>query len=530
MDITLLRNYLESQEFTRKFNHRIEKLQEAEVNPVARMTMLMDCADDVFTFLDLFAVVYEPRNSTMPDIPMFIFPHQRKIIERLIQAEEKGEDLFIEKTRDMMATWTVLWYMLWRWRFKEKWYGLVGSRKEEEVDDKTPQSLFGKLRYGLYALPLWMRPQKFRKSEHDLHMKLINPERTAYIDGESANPDFARGARAAFIFMDEIFSWRFARESWRSCTDSSPCRIAVSTAKPSSFARHFSQSFSEQNRKLVLDWKEHPFKNEEWFKREEIRRAVDPLSVSGELSISYEADPESAYYPETQLCAVRPFDYDPNKPLYVGCDFGAQDKTSFAYFQRDAEFYYCIDGIEKHQKPLYWYYPFLKHGYDFTNMEFYTIENKFTKEVFTIKRKDYLPVELEMIKRFNSWKQPVMYCGEAAHRQHMIKSNTSVQQELAGVGIFLRINDMAISHSVRRASTKKMLMKTLFSELYGGLDVYDALLNSHFVTGRDNSSSMENKDKPTHDEYADMRSAVENFAVNIVSEGAKVREFIYKRR
>ena len=530
MDISLLRKYLDSQEFDRRINHRIERLQEAEANPVARFTIFQDCAEDVFTFIDLFGVVYEPRLPESPDIPLFLFPHQRKIIERLLKAEENGEDLFIEKTRDMMATWTVLWYMLWRWRFKNKWYGLVGSRKEEEVDDKTPQSLFGRLRYMLYALPIWMRPARFRKSEHDLHMKLINPEMTSYLDGESANPDFARGSRAAMIFLDELFFWRFARESWRSCTDASPCRIAVSTAKPSSFARHFSQSFGDQGRKLTLDWKEHPFKDEEWFKREETRRAVDPLSVLGELSISYEADPENAYYPETMLCDVRDLDYDPNKPLYVGCDFGSQDKTAFVYFQRDMEFFYVVDGIEKRQKPLCWYYPFLKHGYDFTTVESYELENKFTHEKFTLRKRDYLPVELELIKRFNTWKLPVMYCGESAHRQHMIKSNTSVHQELAGIGIFLRINDMAVSHSVRRASTKKMLTKTVFSSMYGGLDVYDALLNSHFVSGRDNSSSMENKDKPVHDEYADIRSAVENFAVNIVSEGAKIREFSYRRK
>jgi hypothetical protein len=54
-------------------------------------------------------------------------------------------------------------------------------------------------------------------------------------------------------------------------------------------------------------------------------------------------------------------------------------------------------------------------------------------------------------------------------------------------------------------------------------------LNSRFVMGRDNSSSVEANDKPVHDEFADLRSAVENFAVNIVSEGARVREFSYRK-
>ena len=513
-----------------KMNHRIERLQAAESNPVERMNIFMDCKDDPFIFMDLFGVVYEPRLPESPDVPMFLFPHQREVVERIWEAEENSHDLFVEKTRDMGITWTVLWYMLWRWRFKEKWYGLVGSRKEEEVDDRSPQSLFGKLRYGLYALPPWMRPQKFRKSEHDLHMKLINPEMMAYIDGESANQDFARGSRAAFILLDELFFWRWARESWRSCTDSAPCRVAVSTSKPSSFARHFHQAFEDQKNLITLDWKLHPFKDEEWFKKEVERRSVDALSVEGELNISYEADPEGAYYPEVGLCAVRDFDYNEINPLYVGLDFGAQDKTAIVYFQRDQQFFYCLDGIEKHQKPLHWYYPFLKHGFDFRLKDLYEIENKFTKEKFTIKRSDYLISELELIARFNTWKAPIMLCGESAHRQRMIKSNTSIVSELAGVSIALRINDMGISHSVRRTATKKCLMKTIFSSRFNALDVYDALANSRFVSGRDNSSSGDSKDKPIHDEYADYRSAVENFFVNINLEGSKIREFIYRKR
>lgn len=865
MRLELLRKYLESPEFDIKISHRIERLQAAEANPVERMTVFMDCKEDPFAFIDLFGVAYEPRLPESPDIPLFLFPHQREIIERVWGAEQRGEDLFIEKTRDMGVTWTVLWYMLWRWRFHEKWYGLVGSRKEEEVDDRcfsddtevltregwklfrdvnvvtdeiatrnplthefqwqkvtekyqkayngefyriygrsldllvspnhrvlyrfypyhggnskefvksakelyemspktgkaipatsvwggreimeftfpvlnnrqrvvtmsgddfcafmgmylsegcktrhgfiiyqlpkskgyqefrdlmvrifgvepprdghgwcktskpmlrylsqfgkspkrfipqgimeasprqlgiflhyymlgdgsyssslpeivttskrmadqlqeviqkigrstsigegksrqnrfgdkvslslpyyriairntqyqgfhvdkvwyrgtihcvsapnsfiyvrrngkpawsgnSPQSLFGKLRYAFYALPPWIRPVKFRKSENDLHMKLVNPEMMSYIDGESANPDFARGSRAAFILLDELFFWKWARESWRSCTDASPCRIAVSTSKPSSFARHFKDSFESQKRILTLDWKRHPFKDEQWFKGEEERRKMDPLSVEGELLISYQADPELAYYPEVNLCALRDFDYDPDKLLYVGLDFGAQDKTAIIYFQRDVGYFYCLDGIERRQKPLQWYYPFLKQGFDFEKSDQYEVENKFTKEKFILLRSQYFREELDLIHRFNSWKMPVMYCGEVAHRQKMIKSNTSVAQELAGIGIMLRINDLGIQHSIRRASTKKMLLKTLFSTRYGALDVYDALQNSRFVSGRDNSSSDENKDKPIHDEYADFRSAFENVAVNLPLEGAKIREFVYRKR
>lgn len=528
MRIELLRIYLDSQEFERKLNQRIERLQSAEVNPIERMNVFMDCKEDPLTFMDLFGVVYEPRLPESPDIPMFLFPHQREIVSRLMQAEEKGEDLLIDKTRDMMVTWTVLWYMFWRWRFKEKWYGLVGSRKEDEVDNKMPMSLFGRLRHILYSTPQWIRPQKFRKSDNDLHMKLINPEQMSYIEGESANPEFGRGKRCAFIYLDEIYSWRFARESWRACIDTSPCRVAVSTARPTSFARNLRDSFKDQGKLITLDWHQHPFKDEEWYQAELKRRESDPLSVIGELDISYQADPQLAYYPEVNLCPLREFDYDETKPLYLGLDFGTQDKTAIVYFQRDMEFFYVLDGMEKRQKPLCWYYPFIKQGIDFSKQDTYEIVNKFTHEKFSINKKDYLKDELDLIQRFNLWKMPVMWCGEVAHRQKMIKSNTSVFQELCGIGVFLRINEMGMTHPVRRSAVKKMLLKTIFSSKYGGLDVFDALANSRFISGRDNSAGGENLDKPAHDETADYRSAFENFGVCIITEGQKVRIIKYR--
>jgi len=476
----------------------------------------------------MFGVVYEPRYSEQPDIPMFLFPHQREVIYKIMDAELNKHDFLIEKTRDMMVTWTVLWYMLWRWWSQEKWYARIGSRKEDEVDNRSPQSLFGKLRYALYSLPKWVRPSNFRKSEHDLHMKLVNPNRDSYIDGESANPDFGRGGRFATIFMDELFSWKFARESWRACTDSTPCKIAVSTAKPTSFARNLRNAFEDNHMLMTLDWHQHPFKDEEWYQKEIKRRKNDVLSVEGELDISYTADPQLAYYPEALKCPIEDFDYNPKLPLYIGCDFGVQDKTALVYFQKDRTNFYCLDGMEKNQRALYWYYPFLKQGIDFTTQNEYTIMNRHTKETFILRKQEYNGAELEMIKRFNSWKPPVMWYGEVAHRQRMIKSNTSILNELAGIGITLRVNNLAVSHPIRRKNTKIMLKTTKFSNRFGALDVYDALVNSHFPKAH--SSTIDPRDAPVHDEWADLRSAVENFACNqVFSSGQGIRSFQYRK-
>ena len=871
MNLNLLRENFKSSDFERKMLTRLERLQKAEMNPVERVNLMMDCQEDPFYFIDTFGVVYEPRLAEMSDIPFFLFDYQKDVIMRVLQAEERGEDLLIEKTRDMGITWTMIWYILWRWLFKDKWYCLMGSRKEDEVDNKcysddtevltkegwklfkdvdiekdlfatrnldthhfewqkatekikqkysgefyhihsrsldllvspnhrvlyrnnpwglirgkyesreriasakelfqrkdsiktipstsvwkgkkilgkkfsdkskhsvpieisgedycafmgmylaegstnknyiritqdskskgykqfkkllnkifssglsyhggdfiknskplskylkkfgrswekyipedimnatkeqqeiflhyymlgdgswlsaqptmttvskkmadqlqeiiqkigkssmistvvpkrdsimkngriikkeniriaytlrireseyqtfeidktyydgniwcvsvpntilyvrrngkpawsgnSPNSLFGKLRYAFYTLPTWMRPVKFRKSENDTFMKFMNPDKMSYVDGESANPNFARGKRVSLCFMDEIFFWKFARESWRAATDTSPVRIAVSTPKASSFARTLRDSFEEQGKLITLDWKKHPFKDETWYKKELERRSSDPLSIAAELEISYVSDPTLAYYPEVFMCPVRELKYNPKLPLYIGTDFGARDKTAIVYFQRDSIYHYCIEGIEKSNKPLYWFVPFLKRGYHFNNAESYELVNKFTKETYLIKERDYNDEELTLTKKFNTWNNPVMYCGETADLQTKQRAmvNSSTDIDLRAVGIFLRINRSAAEHKPRRLSTKKMLSKTIFAKDGGALDVYDALANSTYSKTRENSSVE--KDSPVHDEYADMRSAVENYAVNVIMENEKVREFKYK--
>ena len=81
----------------------------------------------------------------------------------------------------------------------------------------------------------------------------------------------------------------------------------------------------------------------------------------------------------------------------------------------------------------------------------------------------------------------------------------------------LRVNELAVSHVTRRTAIKKMLVTTRFNDVEGSLDVYDALANSRYPQGRDNSTSDKYRDSPVHDpEIADIRSALENFAVNNV--------------
>ena len=103
---------------------------------------------------------------------------QDEAILEIYEAIQKGEDLVIEKSRDMGCSWMVILVYLYCW-LDPKGGGdfLLGSRIEDYVDKKGDmRTLFEKARYALYKLPYWLKPRGFKKRKHDYYMRLINPE------------------------------------------------------------------------------------------------------------------------------------------------------------------------------------------------------------------------------------------------------------------------------------------------------------------------------------------------------------------
>ena len=212
MNLTRLQQYQQSKEYDKKLTERLNILKQSGENFFKRKEIIARCVADPLFFINTFCWIQEPRLLNNTDLEFFLFPYQEQTIQDFLDAETLGEDRLYEKSRDMGYTWMAVSYYLWRWLFSRGWIGLFGSRKQEEVDNKTLSSFFGKLRYMYYRLPDWMQPEGFIRKKHDTENRFANPVMNSLIQGESSNPNFGRDRRSSIAVIDELFLHEYAQE------------------------------------------------------------------------------------------------------------------------------------------------------------------------------------------------------------------------------------------------------------------------------------------------------------------------------
>ena len=173
-----------------------------------------DCKTNPEEFISRFLYTFNPKKDPY-HLPFKLFPFQRKLVWDLKELIEKGEDVFIEKCREMGATYTVLDVFLWFWLYIPGSNFLLGSRKEQYVDNtkgggglsNKEESLFGKLEYTIGRMYPFMLPEGFSLKKHCTYMSILNPVNGNVISGESSNPNFSRGGRFKAILLDEFAFW-----------------------------------------------------------------------------------------------------------------------------------------------------------------------------------------------------------------------------------------------------------------------------------------------------------------------------------
>jgi len=250
-------------EIRENLRYRAWVLEECERDPNFQASVRRACELDPIYYINCFCWTKDPR--VKPDVlPFILYDFQEKSVYALIDSIERGEDLLVEKSRDMGVSWFILMVFEWFWNFQPGSDFRVGSRKEEYVDKLGDiDTLIEKIRFDLKRKPLFLLPKGFRPDEHATFMKIINPESGNSIVGESANPSFGSGGRRRAILLDEFSKWdnSVAGAAWTSTADVTPCRIPVST--PLGSANKFGQLANgthEKIKKLTLHWTLHPKK------------------------------------------------------------------------------------------------------------------------------------------------------------------------------------------------------------------------------------------------------------------------------
>lgn len=506
MNIKRIREYYESEEYMKKLRQRVENLQLLSQNELVRAQMMEDIYSVDFTrFCEDFLFLMIPEFGDAIK-PFFLFEYQIKIIDKIQEAERNGGDveLLVDKPRGMGITWLIVAYFYWCWIFRPNDTSFILSRTETEVDDGTStpgNSIFAKIRWMQARTPKWLLPRSFKaKGEKgtstDSTLKLINSDIGSAIMGSSTNSNAGRSRRYSRTLIDECFAIERFTEVHRSLTTVARINIYVSTTKASREAKKFKDSIEEAGNYIPLEWRDHPWKDEEWYK-DQIRKSEFDPEIMKEVDKGYSVSKKMQYYPEIEFAKSVRITYDPSLPVYCGLDFGKKDMTVIIFAQFTGDQINIISVYaNKNKGKAQWYAPFMNPEAE-------------VKEGFI-----YNEAQLKKIEEYRKWRKPTAYFGEVAHTIKSMADNRSIADVMSREGIKIQANNYAIEHEPRRKATSLMLPKTVFNEADdGAMELMESIANSKY---KKSTSSKETSMQPEHDdEIADYRAAFENLCVNV---------------
>ncbi len=230
--------------------------------------MLMSASKQSLLFwINAFAWTFRQKgvDETGNDVPIFgdachvpfiTWPIQDEAVTAIQECIAAGEDVNLEKSRDMGASWLILAVFAWYWMFTDSTQLGCVSRKESLVDSRGDMdSLFEKIRYILRMLPQWMQPDMT-----DRYMHLHNRRTDAVITGESTNSDVGRGGRKVAYMVDEAAAIPNAEAVENSLSQNTPCQIWVSTPHGPNTTFH-QRIRDKRGLVLQLPWWRHPEKS-----------------------------------------------------------------------------------------------------------------------------------------------------------------------------------------------------------------------------------------------------------------------------
>jgi len=501
----IFQKYVHSEDYQKKLIERLKINDACDKSAEARELTWALCArpdnpaEGAIFFIENFGWTFDPRPQADPNnLPFILFEYQKDMIRYLIDHIDSGKDGFFEKSRDMGASWIIFVYVpLWYWLFKDGSNILIGSYKEDLVDNRTKDSLFGMIDYAIENLPKWILPKKFNPEKDRRHLKLVNPANSNQITGDTMNPQFGRGSRKTAVLFDELGFWEYAKEAWEACSDVTACRIANSTPHGYNYYALLRNSGIDVK---TVHWRSHPLKDEEWYEFEKARRT--PEEVAQELDISYVKSLEGRVYPEwdDRNIAHGSFPYSPDLPLYVGWDFGRTDDTAIIWAQRaNNGRFRIIDTYKNSNKHIEFFVPFVT---GFVSMDLYGKYN-------------YTPEELRMIETHREWKRPIHY-GDPSGRFYTQNSDSSVFDLLKENGVIVNFRDEWKVFQKRKLAAKHIIMDGIDLNTTPRSVYFDmCMTQSAYPKVRRDGSEEVRSDKPVHNWTSHYRSAFEYLCLGI---------------
>lgn len=290
--------------------YRDQLITACEKDPQLAADVVGLCSKDIVWCFNTLFWTFDPRRPSSAR-PFILWPYQVELIRKLEDNYKAKKDLLIEKSRDMGATWIMLSWLFWHWRFEPGFQALIGSRLEELIDKRGDlASHFERLRWMARHMPAWWLPKGFDLSKHAAYLQIVNHENGCAILGQAVTNEFSRQGRYNICAVDEFAFTESAEDAWRGMADSSPMRIVLSS--PKGLGNKFATLRRSSTIEVVtLHWSKHPEKSKglycpkhgtpapasclwpsckvrsTWYDGEYERRKSDLRDIASELDIDY---------------------------------------------------------------------------------------------------------------------------------------------------------------------------------------------------------------------------------------------------
>jgi hypothetical protein len=291
-------------DYTAVFKRRVERLQRIRENPDCLPALKVYYRDHPAQFITDWGCTFEPRNAEigLPSIIPFIpFPRQIEWIEWVMDSWANRRPGVNPKSRESGVSWLAIALSCTLCLFRE---GLVigfGSRKEEYVDKiGAPKSLFWKARKFIELLPREFSGG-FDLSKDAPHMRLMFREKNSIMTGE-AGDNIGRGDRASIYFVDESAFLEHPDTVDAALSQTTNCRIDVSTAKGIGGPFHRKVTTWPSERVFQFHWRDDPRKDAAWYEKQV--NELDPVTVAQEIDIDFAASVEGVLIPSKWVQAA----------------------------------------------------------------------------------------------------------------------------------------------------------------------------------------------------------------------------------
>jgi hypothetical protein len=463
--------------------------------------------EDPIFFFNNFLRIYNKdgiNGKKETDIAFKTFPYQNKIIRQLLECYRNGEDVFVDKTRQMGVTYVSLGLFLWLWLTEPGFTCLIGSRKEEFVDNRRggltgnkESSLFGKLDYMIDRLPQFMLPVGWNKAKHFNYMSLMNPENGNAITGESSNPDFSRGGQYSIIFLDEFAFWENSGSVWGATGDNTHCRIVVTTPghKPGKAKRLRFGLDKEKIKIIEVPYHLDPRKDAKWLQEQKEKRSEEDFNR--EIMMNWELSMKGRIYPEMEKASYGDYPFIPNVQLYVSGDYGL-DGTSFLFWQQNPQNgkWRLIDSFHYEDEPIEFSFPLWGRP----------IDSKY----------QYSPEQIRAIDIIKTYPPAIHFGDPSINKRSGNEDKKSDRDKLAEVGVYVisytKNNTIEYRVNTTKVAIKNGIEVNKNDRNYYALEAFKAYRWKTYEEGQESTANFR---KPVHDFCSHPSTAMEYFFVNI---------------